>query len=98
MNKRKGEIKVPAGEEEAADGGEEEAGVKVRMDKVDRLKVVLDGRRHMVVDTTEGGYSGEILGSLDMGVNIEDREGPSFSRRGYMLSCKYFFTVSTLTV
>lgn len=68
----------PAGEEEAADGGEEEAGVKVRMDKVDRLKVVLDGRRHMIVDTTEGGYSGEILGSLDMGVNIEDREGPLF--------------------
>lgn len=73
------DLPVPtAGEEEAADGGEEETGVKVRMEKVDGLKVVLDGGRHMIVDTTEGGYSGEILGSLDVGVNIEDREGPLF--------------------
>lgn len=60
------------GEDEAADGGEEETGLYARVQEVEGVHVCKDLRRNDVVDGLEGGDSGEVFGAGDPSMEIDD--------------------------
>lgn len=65
---------IPGVEEEAAEGGEEEARLEARVNEIDGFQILLDVGRDRVVDRSESGDSGEILAPVNVGVNVQHRE------------------------
>lgn len=67
-------VNSPAGEEKAAKGGEEEAGLEAGVDEVDGLELVLDLGGDRVVDGPEGREPGEVVAPLDFAVHVHHAE------------------------
>lgn len=65
---------LPSAKEEAAEGGEEEPRLQIRMHKVNRFEVLLDANRHSFVDRTEGCDSRAVLAPKYVCMHVHHRE------------------------
>lgn len=62
---------LPWGKHEAAKSGEEEPGLKTRMEKINGMEILDDAGRNSVMEGSESGDSWEVLALFDVGVNVK---------------------------